>query len=353
MEQLTVVLETTVAVESEDNITQKERSRSQADRLKCSSSKTSIDCFICWREVKKHAAPPLPPLSSTLPNVKRGLQPPKVDHVVHSRAVDKLHATSMTNRHFPRKELEIPDIPLHVVRVYGLVHMERGVVHADHVQHAGEGHREQQRDTHTSAGAVQIQEYCKFRQCCKLHSNERKCLQCMLEQHSGFMFESLILEHTLAGNLVAQVVNEHIFDKLARAMKSEYLDVSNPRRQEIVKWWLKRSNKFLKILASLGTTTVLLWYIIPTMDGIKYNLTNNVRLPIDYRTPTRYPIAYLIVVFGFHCTSYFVILNDCLMQVHLIHTLCQFAVLSDCFEYMIVEAKEDAAHKGDDRRVLF
>ena len=68
------------------------------------------------------------------------------------------------------------------------------------------------------------------------------------------------------------------------------------------------------------------------MDDIEYNLMVSARFPFEYQTPVRYPILYMSVYMAFSYSSTFVLLNDLIMQAHLMHLLCQYNILCNCFE---------------------
>ncbi|NP_001166621.1 olfactory receptor 64 [Bombyx mori] len=76
-------------------------------------------------------------------------------------------------------------------------------------------------------------------------------------------------------------------------------------------------------------------FLYPLVDELDYNLIVGVHLPFEYKTPSRYPLAYITVVIAFIYVSYFVMVTDLIMQAHLLHLLCQFNVLADCFENML------------------
>lgn len=75
----------------------------------------------------------------------------------------------------------------------------------------------------------------------------------------------------------------------------------------------------------------------PLVDDIEYNLMVSARFPFNYQTPTRYYIFYVIILIIFNFTSLFVMVNDLIMQAYLMHLLCQYTVLSDCFETIIYD----------------
>nr|AOG12929.1 odorant receptor [Eogystia hippophaecolus] len=141
------------------------------------------------------------------------------------------------------------------------------------------------------------------------------------------------------------------YKELAKSMESPHFDISTPKRKKLVQFWVIRNERYLKLLLGLGTCTLAAWYVYPLVDDLEYNLSVAVRLPIEYRTPSRYPLAYIVVLITFHYISYFVIVNDLVMQAHLMHLLCQFAVLADCFENIINDC--DVETQGISQNKLF
>lgn len=84
-------------------------------------------------------------------------------------------------------------------------------------------------------------------------------------------------------------------------------------------------------------------YIYPLTDDIEYNYPATVRFPYDtsVQSTERYIIAYILVLFAFIYISYFVIVNDIVIQAHLIPLVCQYEVLCDCFENIITDCSEE------------
>ncbi|XP_047528673.1 uncharacterized protein LOC125065214 [Vanessa atalanta] len=140
--------------------------------------------------------------------------------------------------------------------------------------------------------------------------------------------------------------NKTIYKKLASAMESPYFDTSTPRRQEMVRFWSQRNERFLKLLLLLGSCTLAAWHIYPLVDDIDYNLMVSARFPFEYQTPIRFPIFYIIVLITFNYASLFVMVNDLIMQAHLMHLLCQYTVLGDCFEGIIDDCIGDKNSKN-------
>ncbi|XP_032512865.2 uncharacterized protein LOC116766849 [Danaus plexippus] len=129
--------------------------------------------------------------------------------------------------------------------------------------------------------------------------------------------------------------NLGIYKNLASAMESPYFDMSTKKRLQLVNFWAERNETFVKLLITLGFCTLGMWNIYPLVDDIDYNLMISARLPFYYNTPIRYPIVYFIVLIVFNFTSLFVMVNDLIMQAHLMHLLCQYTILADCFETII------------------
>ncbi|XP_023947855.2 uncharacterized protein LOC112052856 [Bicyclus anynana] len=135
--------------------------------------------------------------------------------------------------------------------------------------------------------------------------------------------------------------NKAIYKRLASAMESPYFDTSTPKRKALVNFWASRNEKFLKLLLALGSCTLGAWNSYPLVDDIDYNLMVSARFPFHYQTPIRFPICYVTVLIVFNYASLFVMVNDLVMQAHLMHLLCQYTVLSDCFEGIIVDCMDD------------
>nr|AQQ73524.1 olfactory receptor 51 [Heliconius melpomene rosina]AQQ73534.1 olfactory receptor 65 [Heliconius melpomene rosina] len=133
------------------------------------------------------------------------------------------------------------------------------------------------------------------------------------------------------------ITNKSVFKKLSSSMESENFDISTSQRKNILATWRKTNKASLKLLLGIGTCTVIFWHIYPLVDDLEYNLMAFVRLPFKFQTPSLYPPTYLgmMVVFSYMC--YFVMANDLIMQAHLMHLLCQFAVLNDCFENILTD----------------
>lgn len=80
-------------------------------------------------------------------------------------------------------------------------------------------------------------------------------------------------------------------------------------------------------------------YVYPLLDDVEYNLTVAIKIPFDYKDSVKYPIVYACLAVVFNFVSYFVMTNDLVIQVILIHMLCQYAVLADCFRNIIIDSK--------------
>ncbi|XP_026322476.1 odorant receptor 94a-like [Hyposmocoma kahamanoa] len=133
--------------------------------------------------------------------------------------------------------------------------------------------------------------------------------------------------------------NIDIYKKLAKAMESQYFDTSTPGRQLILQYWINNNDRYFKILITLGTFCLAVWYPCQLFDDVEYNLVAGLKIPFNYQTPSRYAATYLVAVIFFHYTSYFTMVNDSIMQVHLMQMLCQYDVLADCFENILVDCR--------------
>ncbi|XP_028025909.1 odorant receptor 13a-like [Bombyx mandarina] len=129
--------------------------------------------------------------------------------------------------------------------------------------------------------------------------------------------------------------HKDMYKRFATSMESPHFDTSTDKRKKLVVFWAERNEKYLKLLLALGNCTLAAWFLYPLVDELDYNLIVGVHLPFEYKTPSRYPLAYITVVIAFIYVSYFVMVTDLIMQAHLLHLLCQFNVLADCFENML------------------
>ncbi|KAF9409764.1 hypothetical protein HW555_010963 [Spodoptera exigua] len=104
----------------------------------------------------------------------------------------------------------------------------------------------------------------------------------------------------------------------------------------VVWYGFMETTSFDEFAANLNVSILqFITFIFPLVDDIEYNLIVGVYLPFFYKSPSMYPLAYMLSVLFFIYISHFVMVTDLKMQTHLIHLLCQFAVLGDCFENMI------------------
>nr|AXY83401.1 putative odorant receptor 21 [Conopomorpha sinensis] len=140
--------------------------------------------------------------------------------------------------------------------------------------------------------------------------------------------------------------NRSIYKRLAGAMEEPTFDISTPERKKLLHFWVNRSLVYLKLLLGLGSCTLAAWYVYPLVDDVEYNLTVAVRLPFDYATPKLYVPTYLAVLLAFNYTSYFVMVNDLMMQTHLMHLLCQYDVLGNCFENILADSGCEGAKRS-------
>ncbi|KAJ8727437.1 hypothetical protein PYW07_001556 [Mythimna separata] len=135
------------------------------------------------------------------------------------------------------------------------------------------------------------------------------------------------------------MAHKDFYKKLASSMESPYFDISTEERKKLVDFWYQTNERYLKLLLALGNCTLAAWFIFPLLDDVEYNLIVGIRLPFYYMTPERYPLAYTIVVISFFYISHFVMVTDLKMQTHLMHLLCQFTVLADCFENLLRDCR--------------
>ncbi|XP_059056743.1 odorant receptor 13a-like [Achroia grisella] len=138
---------------------------------------------------------------------------------------------------------------------------------------------------------------------------------------------------------VNMAVYKDVYKKLAQAMESPYFDISTFKRKKITKFWAQQNEKYLKTLLIIGNSTLAAWFINPLIDGVEHNVIGSIYVPFSYDTTYRYTIAYLMVIVPFTYASYYVMLNDLIMQAHLIHLVCQFNVLVDCFKNIIYDCQ--------------
>ncbi|KAL4708289.1 hypothetical protein ACJJTC_007695 [Scirpophaga incertulas] len=131
------------------------------------------------------------------------------------------------------------------------------------------------------------------------------------------------------------VMHKNIYSKLAMSMESSYFDTSTTYRKQLVHYWAQKNENYLRLLLLLGNCAVAAWFLYPLIDGLEYNMFIGIRLPVYYRSPYRYAVAYLLVAMAFVYIAHFVMVNDLIMQAHLLHLVCQFAVLSDCYENIL------------------
>nr|AII01108.1 odorant receptor [Dendrolimus kikuchii] len=141
--------------------------------------------------------------------------------------------------------------------------------------------------------------------------------------------------------------HKHIYKKLATSMESTKMDISTPKRKQLVEFWARRHKIYLKLLLALGHCALAAWHIYPLIDELDYNLMVGVRIPYKYDTPLKYTFTYIVVAIAFVFTSLFVMVTDLIMQAHLLSLICQFTILADCFENILVDCRNEI--NGDSR----
>ncbi|XP_050670342.1 odorant receptor 13a-like [Leptidea sinapis] len=132
-------------------------------------------------------------------------------------------------------------------------------------------------------------------------------------------------------------------------MESSNFDLSTDERKNLLELWRKRNEACLKLLVALGTCTIIAWYIYPLLDDLDYNLMVPMRIPYDYKTEALYPATYVGVIIVFSYISYFVMVNDLIIQAHIMHLLCQFAVLNDSCVHILRDCKANFKHENEDK----
>ncbi|XP_063824034.1 odorant receptor 4-like [Ostrinia nubilalis] len=148
----------------------------------------------------------------------------------------------------------------------------------------------------------------------------------------------------------SMLYHKDVYKKLATSMESQYFDISTKERRDVVDYWVKRNANNVKLLLVLGNCTLIAWFLYPLVDDLEYNVFIGIRLPFPYYSPVCYAFVYLLLLIVFSYISHFVMANDLIMQAHLLHMVCQFDVLCNCFENLM----EDCAKgfKGIDRESL-
>nr|ANZ03152.1 olfactory receptor 39 [Cnaphalocrocis medinalis] len=146
------------------------------------------------------------------------------------------------------------------------------------------------------------------------------------------------------------IIHKDVYRKLARSMQSPHFDISTVQRRNLVNYWAQKNENYLKLLLFLGNCSLVPWFLYPLIDELDYNMFIAIRLPFNYDSPMAYALTYLGLVMVFMYMSHFVMGNDLLMQAHLLHLVCQFTVLSDCFENILKDCALD--FKDQDWNVL-
>ncbi|XP_014370790.2 odorant receptor 13a [Papilio machaon] len=136
--------------------------------------------------------------------------------------------------------------------------------------------------------------------------------------------------------------NKVFYKKLVASTQVRNFDISTKQRKKLVDFWASENEKYLRLLLALGMCTLSIWYVYPLVDDVEYNLVVTLRLPYDFRNPTLYPPTYLATVLAFNEIGLFVMVNDIILQAHLIHLICQYTVLANCFENIVA----DCSYKG-------
>nr|QRF70970.1 odorant receptor [Semiothisa cinerearia] len=149
------------------------------------------------------------------------------------------------------------------------------------------------------------------------------------------------------------ITHKEFYQTLARSMETSYFDMTTKKRRELVLYWAKTHERYVKLLLGLGNCTLAAWHLYPLVDELDYNLMLSIRLPFHFDTPLLYPFTYLIVGIAFTYTAHSVMVTDLVMQAHMVPLICQLSVLADCFENIIRDccvasgAVFPDGHRGD------
>nr|UVB79119.1 odorant receptor 22 [Heortia vitessoides] len=146
--------------------------------------------------------------------------------------------------------------------------------------------------------------------------------------------------------------HREVFRRLASSMESPYFDTSTQKRKLLIEYWAKKNEGYLRLLLFLGNSTLAVWFVYPLLDDLEYNLFIAIRLPYDFCSPFLYAVTYIIGVTAFMYMSHFVMVNDIIMQAHLLHLVCQFAVLNDSLLNIVFDSERDLKGKCIDRNKL-
>ncbi|XP_021200653.3 odorant receptor 22b [Helicoverpa armigera] len=158
-----------------------------------------------------------------------------------------------------------------------------------------------------------------------------------------------VIQYIAMYRFMNMMSHKDFYKKLATSMESPYFDITTEERKKLVDYWWQTNERYLKLLLALGNCTLAFWFIFPLVDDVDYNLIVGIRLPLNYKTPFRYPLAYIVVMIAFFYISHFVMITDLKMQTHLLHLLCQFTVLVDCFQNLLRDCRigfEDVAENN-------
>ncbi|XP_028025908.1 odorant receptor 13a-like [Bombyx mandarina] len=151
----------------------------------------------------------------------------------------------------------------------------------------------------------------------------------------------IVIQMTMMLKLKNLVEHKDIYRRLATSMESPYFDIRTEKRRQIFEHWVKTHERTLKFLLFLGNGSLAAWYIHPLIDEFEYNLMVGLRLPFSFDTPLRYLCTYVIVLIAFNYTAHYVMVTDLIMQSYLIPLICQYAVLADCFENILIDCSND------------
>jgi hypothetical protein len=108
----------------------------------------------------------------------------------------------------------------------------------------------------------------------------------------------------------------------------------------ICEWKITLHQRALKLGAVYNYYNCLR-YSYPLVDELEYNVFICIYLPFCYRNPFRYAVTYFVLVIVFTYMANLVMVNDIIIQTHLLHLICQFSVLRDGFSNIVNDCQAE------------
>lgn len=109
---------------------------------------------------------------------------------------------------------------------------------------------------------------------------------------------------------------------------------------KILIWDETCNSLHINVLFQIFYFCCFLRFLDPLLDDVEYNLATDTILPFNFKNPYLYPLAYLIVMVALWYAGFYVVITGATMQAHLVHLLCQFMVLVDCFENLLEDCSK-------------